>query len=121
MRGSSHLPPLPFILLSPNMPGLFDNLSDVDSEEQYFYDSDDDNPLYDYSSSDDIPSDNKEEDPFGGPNLEDPELPSVLLLVPTPTPSLTSLPASSSTLLPLPIRPLISQTSSALQFKPLKP
>src|SRR5271155_2928575 len=100
------------------MSDLFDNLSDADSEELYYYDSDDENPLYDYeSSSEDIPSDDEEEDPFGGPDLEDLEPPIVPSFVPIPTPSLTGSPASSSTSLPLSIRPLISQTSSVLTIQ----
>jgi hypothetical protein len=99
------------------MPGLFDNLSDINSSDIY-YDSDNESLLYDYlSSNNKIPLDNEDKDLFGGPDLEDPEPPSVPLLTPTPTISLASSPASSSTSLPLLIRPPISHISSALTIQ----
>ena len=99
------------------MASLFDNLSDVDSFELY-YDSDLEAIQKAWEDSDfegDYPSNFDDEDPFRGPDLDDPDLLDTNINTSLLTSSISSL-ASSTISLPLhypqPIRPPISGTSS---------
>ena len=84
------------------MASLFDNLSNVNSFELY-YDSNLEAIQKAWEDSDfegDYPSDSDDEDPFGGPDLDDPDLLDTNINTSLPTSSISS-PASSTISLPL--------------------
>jgi hypothetical protein len=86
------------------MDSLFDDLDDVDSFELY-YDSDLEAIRYAWEDSSDeegYPNDSDDKDPFGGPDLDDPDLHDTNTRLPSSyANSPASTPASSSISLPL--------------------